>query len=61
MADTPENQSQSQPPQPTPQSPTPTPPARQRILPTVDPAKTINYRQDGVVGVASPLENRSKK
>jgi hypothetical protein len=43
MADKPENNSQSQPPKQTPDTPTP-----QRTLPTVDPAKTINYRQDGV-------------
>lgn len=49
MADKPENQSQSQPPQQTPETPT----QGKRRLPTVDPAKTINYRQDGV--------DRSKK
>ena len=54
MAEKPEALSQSQPPpQQTTQSPSPTPPTRQRVLPTIDPAKTINYRQDGV--------DRSKK
>jgi hypothetical protein len=43
MADKPENNSQNQLPKQTPETPT-----QQRILPTVDPAKTINYRQDGV-------------
>ena len=54
MAEKPEarSQSQSSPPQTT-QSPSPTPLALQHLLPTVDPAKTINYRQDGV--------DRSKK
>jgi hypothetical protein len=44
MADKPETQSQSQPSQPTPDPQT----QAKRTLPTVDPAKTINYRQDGV-------------
>jgi hypothetical protein len=48
MADKPENQSQSQSINQTSQTPTPTAPKRQHVLPTVDPAKTINYRQDGV-------------
>ncbi len=48
MADKPENQGQSQPINQTSQAPTPTAPKRQHVLPTVDPAKTINYRQDGV-------------
>jgi hypothetical protein len=53
MADKPENQSQSQPLNQTQQSPTPKPPTRKCVLPTVDPVKTINYRQDGI--------DRSKK
>jgi hypothetical protein len=48
MADEPEKQSQSQPLNQTQQSPTPTSPTRKCVLPTVDPAKTINYRQDGI-------------
>jgi hypothetical protein len=48
MADKPENQSQSQPINQASQAPTPTAPKRQHVLPIVDPAKTINYRQDGV-------------
>lgn len=44
MADKPETQSQSQPPKQTPETQT----QGKRALPTVDPAKTINYRQDGV-------------
>jgi hypothetical protein len=43
MADKPQSQSQSPNPTPSPQSPTP-----QHSLPVVDPAKTINYRQDGI-------------
>ena len=54
MAEKPEAQSKIQPPsQQTTQAPAHTPPTRQRVLPTIDPAKTINYRQDGV--------DRSKK
>ncbi len=49
MADKAENQNQSQASQPTPETST----QGKRRLPTVDPAKTINYRQDGV--------DRSKK
>jgi hypothetical protein len=44
MADKPENQSQNQPAEQTPETST----EGKRRLPTVDPAKTINYRQDGV-------------
>jgi hypothetical protein len=49
MADKAKNQSQSQSPKPTPETSS----QGKRRLPTVDPAKTINYRQDGV--------DRSKK